>query len=70
VRKGGTWAHSSWWRLDREADSDAPAEMTGSRLAFTLGCLNKFVVETTKGRMESIIGGRSLLHDVVPLSWC
>jgi hypothetical protein len=44
--------------------------MTGSRLAFTLGCLNKFVVETAKGRMESIVGGRSSLHDVVPLSWC
>jgi hypothetical protein len=44
--------------------------MTGNRLALTLGCLNKFVVETANGRMESIVGERSPLHDVVPLSWC
>jgi hypothetical protein len=29
-----------------------------------LGCLNRLVVETTNGRMESIVGGRE------PIAWC
>jgi hypothetical protein len=44
VKVAGGWL----WRND----------MTCSRLEFGLGCLDKLVVETTKGRMDSIVGGR------------
>jgi hypothetical protein len=39
-------------------------DMTGSRPNLGLGCLNRLVVETTNGRMESIVGGRE------PIAWC
>jgi hypothetical protein len=38
--------------------------MTGNRSELGLGCLNKFVVERAKGRMESIVGGGE------PIAWC